>query len=435
MIFVALGTMITVADGPDRGTCREALLVFLAGFAVALGMVLWGFRTQSLVQDPVNGIDPYHFGAIGSSLARGEGFAAYGVVLNRRSPLYPFLIAGIYYFFGEHPFLVQLVQCACFAGTCALVYDAGRRVFTRRTGLIAAAASMLHPLLLRYVADLHLETLLTFVVTLMVWCSVRLYQRPSAGRAAAFGVAAGAATLTKAVVLLYPAVFLAAWWGISLRAHARTVRPRVALAAILALSMTAVILPWTWRNYRATHGRFVLVTTGVNDAFLRGLIFSKSDYALLRRPPYTDAENESNAWFRSLAAAEGTVWERDDLETEQILGREVRRQIRDAPDKVIRKIIVGLFTFWYEMTSRINSIITGACALITWVFVLIAVPRARREQRPLWLFVLPAVYLNLLLAVLLALGRYSAPVTPALLCAAAYGADGVLERLGWTRTP
>jgi len=411
---------------------REAVLVFLAGFAVALSMVLWGFHSQSLVQDPFNKLDPYHFGAMGSSLARGEGFAAYGVVLDRKSPLYPLLIGGIYYLFGEHSFLVKLVQCLCFAATCALVYDAGRRVFNRRTGLIAATASMLHPLLLRYVADLQLETLLTFLVTLMVWCSVRLYQRPSAGRAAAFGFAAGAATLTKAVVLLYPAVFLAAWWAISFRERARTVRPRLALAAILALSMAAVILPWTWRNYRATHGRFVLVTTGANDAFLRGLIFSKTDYALLRRPPYTDAENESNAWFRSLAAAEGTVWQRDDLETDQILGREVHRQISNAPAKVIRKTVVGLFTFWYEMTSRTNSIITGGCALITWMFVLIAVPRAWREQRALWLFVLPAVYLNLLLAVLLALGRYSAPITPALLCAAAYGADGVLERLGWT---
>ena len=52
---------------------------------------------------------------------------------------------------------------------------------------------------------------------------------------------------------------------------------------------------------------------------------------------------------------------------------------------------------------------------------------------PLWLFVLPALHLNLLLAVLLALGRYSAPVMPALLVAAAFGADTLLARreLAW----
>src|SRR5262249_47884407 len=150
--------------------------------------------------------------------------------------------------------------------------------------------------------------------------------------------AAGAATLTKAVVLLYPAIYLFVWWLLSLRpAAAETRRPRLGVALAVALGMSAVILPWAWRNYQATHGPFVLVTTGVNDAFLRGLIFSKTDYALLRRPPYTDAENETNDWFRSIAAAEGKVWEQNDYETEQILGREVRRQIRDAPGKVARK--------------------------------------------------------------------------------------------------
>lgn len=422
--------MITASSPGAQTRAPHVALVFAAGFAIALGMVLYGFRNQAFVRD---GFDPYYFGAMGSSLARGDGFAAYGVLLKRRSPLYPLIIGAVYSVFGEHPFLIQILQCACFAGTCALAYDVSRRVFNVRTGLIAAAACMVHPLLLRYVADLHLETVLTFLVTLMVWCSVLLYQRPSLARGIGFGVAAGAATLTKAVVLLYPATYLLIWWLLSWRAGLRRrERPGVALAIAVALSMAVVILPWTWRNYRATHGRFVLVTTGFNDAFLRGLIFSKTDYALLRRPPYTDAENETNIWFRSLAAAEGKVWEQDDYETEQILGREVRRQIRDAPALVVRKTIVGVFTFWYEMTSRTNSIITGACALAAWVFVLSAVPRARREERPLWLFVLPAIYLNLLLAVLLALGRYSAPITPALLCAAAYGADGMLTRLGWS---
>src|SRR5262245_32932321 len=107
---------------------RGMIRVFLAGFAAALAMVLYGFRHQSLVH-AVATLGPYYVGAIGSSLARGEGFAGYGVLLKRRSPLYPFMIGAIYSLFGEHPFLVQLFQCACFGGTCSLAYDMGRRVF------------------------------------------------------------------------------------------------------------------------------------------------------------------------------------------------------------------------------------------------------------------------------------------------------------------
>jgi hypothetical protein len=44
------------------------------------------------------------------------------------------------------------------------------------------------------------------------------------------------------------------------------------------------------------------------------------------------------------------------------------------------------------------------------------------------MLVLPALYLNIFLAALLALGRYSAPVLPGLLVVAAYGVDTLLSR-------
>ena len=191
--------------------------------------------------------------------------------------------------------------------------------------------------------------------------------------------------------------------------------------------MAAVIAPWTVRNYYATQGKFVLVSSGFNDAFLRGLIFSKTDYALLRRPPYTDAENESNAWFEALARAEGTEWQRDDYETEQLLGKTVRKVVRENPGTVVRKSAVGLFTFWYQMTSRTNSIVAGTMALGAWLLAALGWRRAMREGRPFWLVILPAIYLNLLLAVLLALGRYSVPIIPALLVSSAFGIDTLLE--------
>ncbi|HWZ90482.1 MAG TPA: glycosyltransferase family 39 protein, partial [Polyangiaceae bacterium] len=116
---------------------------------------------------------------MGSSLARGEGLSAYGSLLHRRSPLYPLMIAVIYKLFGEHQFLVQAAQAVLFAATSVLAYDIGRRVYNVRTGLLAGALCAVHPALLRYVADFHLETLFTFLLTTSVWLGVRFYQRPS----------------------------------------------------------------------------------------------------------------------------------------------------------------------------------------------------------------------------------------------------------------
>jgi len=402
------------------------ITVFLIGVAAAAAMAFIFFSSQSFVRDR---FDPYFFGEMGKSLARGEGFTAYGTLLKRRSPMYPFFIGAVYYLFGEQPRLVQLLQCLMLGGTCWLVFDMGRRMFNIRTGLIAAIVCALHPLMLRYVADLHLETLLTFLFTLTVWTTVRFYESPTPARGLALGFAGAAAALTKAVVVLYPMLFVALW--IVLRwlrpAEARVPGPTWKAVAAIPVAMALLILPWTVRNYRAT-GHFVLISSGFNDAMLRGFIFSKADYALLRRPPYTDGENETNLWFRALARAEGTEFERDDYETEQLLGREVKRRLAADPGAFVRKSLVGLFTFWYQMTSLTNSLLTGALALGAWVLALVGTVRAWREGRPIWLFLLPAIHLNLLLAVLLALGRYSAPVMPALLVASAFGIDTLLSR-------
>jgi len=54
--------------------------------------------------------------------------------------------------------------------------------------------------------------------------------------------------------------------------------------------------------------------------------------------------------------------------------------------------------------------------------------RARAEGRPSWFLWMPILYLNILLAALLALGRYSAPVIPCLMVLAAYGIDTLVTR-------
>jgi 4-amino-4-deoxy-L-arabinose transferase-like glycosyltransferase len=393
---------------------------------MGLAMVFIVFGAQSLVDTK---FDPYYFEAMGKSLARGDGFLPYGLLIKRRSPLYPMLIGAVYLVFGEHARLVQLLQCLLHAGTCALVFSLGRTLFNVRTGVIAGVACALHPMLLRYVPDLHLETLLAFLVTLMLVLTVRFYERPTAGSGALLGAVAGLATLTKAVIILYPGLFAIGIVFKSLHSSRRgeSSRPPWAPLAILFLVMALPILPWTLRNYRVS-GHFVPVSTGMSDAFLRGFVFSRPEFATLRKPPYTDAENEVNAWFRDLARKAGTEWQRNDWETDQILNRAAREKLASDPLGFVRKFAVGIFTFWYELTSFTNSLLAFVLAAVAWVLAVIGWRRARREGRPAWLLLLPVLYLNLLLAALLALGRYSVPILPALLVLAAYGADTLLVR-------
>jgi 4-amino-4-deoxy-L-arabinose transferase-like glycosyltransferase len=395
---------------------RYGLIVAALGLLTGLLMVFVVFDAQSFVRDKT---DPYFFGAMGESLARGEGLMRYGTLISRRAPLYPLMIGGLYWTFGPNIRVVQMAQVLIMAATCWLVYDIGRRLFTARTGLIAGIICACHPMMLRYVPDLHLETLLVGLFTLTVWALLRLHDAPTPMNGVIAGVSAGLASLTKAVVFPYPVAFTAVWFFTRLRSGKRL--PWLP-AACMFVALGLTIVPWTIRNHRATNGKFVLISSGFSDAFLRGYVFSELDYALLRRPPYTDAENASNAWFRAIARAAGTEWQREDYETEQVLKEAAKVKLRTEPMEFVRKFTVGLFTFWYQMTSRTNSIITGGLALIVMVLAAIGFRSGMAAGRPVWMCVLPALMLNVLLAVLLALGRYSAPILPPLFVLAAQGA-------------
>jgi hypothetical protein len=278
-------------------------------------------------------------------------------------------------------------------------------------------------MLLRYVADLHMETTLTLLCTLTVWCAVRFHDAPTVPNGIILGAIGMITTLTKGVMLPYVVLFGAISFVSGLRAR----RPLLAVVAMFA-TMTLLLAPWTYRNYQVTGGRFVLLTPGTSDSFLRGYVFTRMEFATLRQPPYTDAENESNAWFRRIARDAGTEWERDEVVDEANNSRVVRQMILTQPLDTLRKFTVGLFTFWYEMSNRINSLVPATLALTAFVLAFIGWRRARREGRRSWLIILPIVVMNVFVAALIPLGRYSVPILPCLMILAAFGVDTLLDR-------
>jgi hypothetical protein len=107
----------------------------------------------------------------------------------------------------------------------------------------------------------------------------------------------------------------------------------------------------------------------------------------------------------------------------------LKRLIATQPIDTVRKVFVGLFTFLYEMTNLTNSLIPGSLALIGWALAIVGLRRANREERPSWLIWLPIVVMNVFVALLIPLGRYSVPILPCLMILAAFGVDTLLNRL------
>jgi 4-amino-4-deoxy-L-arabinose transferase-like glycosyltransferase len=397
----------------------------IAAVAIAASLAMVGiFRRQSLV---ANSGDPYGYGEIA------HGFVQHGftTLTRRAASLYPEMLALIYRL-GGNELAVALVQCLLYAGTCLLVFSLARRLFNARTALLAGLFCALHPMLLRYVPDLHMETLLTFLCMLTLWSTVRFYDRPTLTNGILVGAVGMVTVLTKGVILPYLALF-----GLISGVYALQRKSATGVLAVVAMFATMALLlaPWTYRNYQVTGGRFVLITPGASDSFLRGYVFTRWEFATLQKPPYTDAENEVNAWFRKIAHDAGTVWEADEVVDEANNARVAKQLIVTRPLDTARKVLVGLFTFWYEMTSLKNSLIPASLALVGWALAFVGWRRAHREGRPSWLIWLPIVVMNAFVATLIPLGRYSVPIIPCLMIMAAFGIDTLLSRRGVSLAP
>src|SRR3954466_14833978 len=83
-----------------------------------------------------------------------------------------------------------------------------------------------------------------------------------------------------------------------------------------------------------------------------------------------------NAWFRQIASDAGTTWEVDEVVDEVNNARVVKQMIVQHPIDTLRKCVVGLFTFWYEMTNLTNSLIPLTLAFISWALAFVGWKRA-----------------------------------------------------------
>ncbi len=410
---------------------RPKLFVFSFALIVALLFLVVIWPNQSKV---IRADDPYWFSVLGRSIAEGRGFAQLAhpdLPTMRRAPLYPAFIALLYFLAGPHTVLVRLAQCVFAAGTATLTFAIGERVFSRSVGLLAALLVTFHPMVLRYVPDLQVEATLTFFMTLMVWCGLRFVDEPTVKRGFALGAVGALGALIKGVLVICPPLF-ACWWLVQQWRRGKGL-PLVPVIAIAA-AMCVVILPWTARNYKVTGGHFVLISTNAGGEFLRGYVFAQPKYYLLEQPPYLVGEQEANQMEIDLFKAQNLVWERDEMETETVVSKAAKLKLKNEPGAFVRKAAIGVFTFWYELTTPTNSLIVGGAALLSWLLAGVGLRRARLQHRETWPLLLPIVAVNLLYAALLALGRYSAPTIPTLMVMAAWG---IACLLGWdeTKTP
>ena len=177
-----------------------------------------------------------------------------------QSPLYPYLLAGVYKAFGHHPAVMLWLQALAGSAACALAAWLGWTCFGPRAGLFAGAICAFYRPLIFQTAVLGKET---FAVLAAAATAALALKAARGGRRRWFllcGIAAGAGALLHSnALLLVPAALL--WlWRREGRGAASSFAARE--AAPLLLGAALAVAPASLHNWLASRDAVLINYNG-----------------------------------------------------------------------------------------------------------------------------------------------------------------------------
>lgn len=283
---------------------RWLFLILVLAAALRIVWVLYAAREPQGIHDPIF----YH--GYGRSIAAGigyqlpDGYTAYYPVG------YPAALGAVFALVTHTPIPDNLelttgfFQVVLGVATVALVYEAGRRIFSPGVGLVAGLWVALFPNLIFHSATFLTETLFNFLVmaavVVLLWSSWN-GRRPHWGQVVAFGALVGLSALVRPISLLFLPLLPVAWL---VAGHGW--RRSFGYTGIALAVTAAVILPWTVRNIVVMDAP-VIISTNLGDNLCMGhydgarghfalpdACFSDEAYAGLSREAFEVERNDDN---------------------------------------------------------------------------------------------------------------------------------------------
>ncbi|MFH1501590.1 MAG: tetratricopeptide repeat protein [Candidatus Eisenbacteria bacterium] len=424
----------------DRGTPRVIPWMLAVAAVAAIVRVIYVVEVSGHPLQMVATADPLAYDLRALEILGGKWISP--EVFFHSSPIYPYMLAGIYAVFGHSYLAVRLLQSAVGVGTSLLLFSTARAMFGLREGVAAGLMAALYVAFVFFDSELLMITFVVFFSVLAVWLLLRHERRPSAWVVFAAGLCTGLAALGKPNVLLFvPPVLV--WFWRSPRPESRRGRRFSPMIAFVAATVL-VIAPFTISNYRAS-GRFVLTTSngGINfhighnehadgtfivDQSMRGDLYAGSKKVAEREVGRSlDAAEVSSHWLRKGLSYAGA----HPLRELELLGRK-------------------FLLFWnaYEIPNHydlnffktFSKVLRYDPVLFAWMvplgFLGIYVSRKRWREHVL-LYTFAGTYMLSLLPFFIS-SRYRLPVVPVMIVFAARGFWWVVERArtrerrGWT---
>lgn len=330
-----------------------------------------------------------------------------------RGPLYPLFLISIYFFFGENLYAIQFVHSLLGTLTCFVIYLIAKEVFDRKTAIISAVIFTFYPLLIWYTARIWTEALLTFLVSILVLCLIKFLKSPSKANAFLVGIILGVINLCKSILLLFPIflflVLLVLFWH----------RKKDVLIAIciIVMSMSLVIAPWTYINYRVS-GHFIPVK--LFEQIIGGDINIEKGVSV-REFRLVSGLEANEAYNAIIQLEESNIGRRLNLaEQETAVRNYLLHKYLSHPLFFLKKVAIQSVQFWYLGGDKLRSLLFAIMQfplLIVGLFGMACALRRRFFIAPLLLII---VYFMVIYALSYSSARYSIPIMPYVGMFAAY---------------
>jgi len=247
---------------PARRFSHSVLLIVIVAFVLRL-LVITAGHTYRITPRRDHFQFGWETGRIARSIAEGHGFSSPTDLDSGPSawtaPLYPYILAGVFKIWGIYTpasaWVILAFNSFWAALTCWTLYSVAERIFGAWVARVTAWTWAVFPYLLYWAVRVVWETsLTTFLVTLVLWLTIRASDEPSPRGIWVYqGLLWGVILLTNTALVILLPFFLV--WAIA-RSGRRSQALRGAAVSFAIMALCAV--PWTIRNYDR-FGRFLFI--------------------------------------------------------------------------------------------------------------------------------------------------------------------------------
>ncbi|HXF99573.1 MAG TPA: glycosyltransferase family 39 protein [Bacteroidota bacterium] len=385
----------------------DTVVACIAGLGFVLSCAFSFLVLPHVVQSYNVNLDADENGALAYNIFAGNGmrYSEHDPLALDRGPVYPFLVAGLFYLSGGYAvWIVQIAQALLHAATTIVVYLLGVRLYSRTIAMRAQLLCAVHPILLWYTGRIWIETTHAFLLALTALVVVDVYTRPGVLKAIKAGVFVGLTSLTKSVILLFPLLLMLLMW----RKHRTS---GLMYGATVLVTCVAMVVPWTLRNYSVS-GAFVPVHTSLGFNLIQGDVIGEQWPG--RWCCNLDFWHVGQARVDSVLQSRGITSFRG-VEGERLLVRETLHRYAEYPGFLPRRIVANFFLFWSLSESPLKSLVFG---LLQWTLLLaglVAYLRYGRHNANLLPVVAMTAYYIAVHASIVGWARYSMAIIPLLL--------------------